>query len=274
MEGFEERLSALKLDLKSYGDEIIRHVEAVHSSGMHTAPINLKSNPTNSIKLLQHDVAAVLQEAQENRDFRELNGSEIDKVEKLMSTLTAVSEVAGYIAKCDEKVNDSDIIATAKSIADLTTVISDLPAPNTEIGSGKVCTALRQESQILIYRFQARLRRLLSLCIHVDIGRIAVHKKLEGILRGEELEVQVPIRIEDIWTALTITGIAHDEIKKLLKSIWISVFRPLWKEKKATMPRISRSEKSDSAELLFEAVERDHAKQAEGNEQSLSNLRQ
>lgn len=252
MEDFDERLAALEADLKVHGTELMHHLDSLHSNIR--TQINLKENPLDEIKLLQHDVSDVLREAKENRDYQVENAEEIERVQKLMETLSIISSVAAYIAHCDEKINGDNIIDAARLVARLAEEVDNLPTPNTDIGSGKVCASLRKESQLLKFRFHSRLKRLMGHSVQIEVGTIMVRKSLSGILKGEDIVPQNPILLEHLWEALLITGNAEGEVKAMIRNAWDSIMKPIWKEQKLTIPKIIRG---DFAELSYPTIQRD-----------------
>ena len=49
-ENIEERISALKLELKHYNQEIISHVEVLNSQNFKNLKIDLKNDPRNAVR--------------------------------------------------------------------------------------------------------------------------------------------------------------------------------------------------------------------------------
>jgi hypothetical protein len=68
-EVFEERLSNLKTELVSYGREIILHITTLYTNQVPQARFDLKNDPFNVLKVLQHDVTEVLQQSKQRAEF-------------------------------------------------------------------------------------------------------------------------------------------------------------------------------------------------------------
>jgi hypothetical protein len=57
----DERLAVLKADLEGSRRDIVNHISALYSSnGAFGAHFDLKNEPRNELRLLQHDVAEIL----------------------------------------------------------------------------------------------------------------------------------------------------------------------------------------------------------------------
>ena len=106
-----------------------------------------------------------------------------------------------------------------------------------------------------LYRFLARLRRLFNECVTVECGRIYIAKVLEGMVRGEDVLIEQPIRLQDILAALESTDASIEVVNAFALSIWRDILRPLWKEKKMVPSKIFSGD--DRAELVFENVVRE-----------------
>lgn len=104
-------------------------------------------------------------------------------------------------------------------------------------------------------RFLARLRRLFNECVIVECGRIYVAKHLVGMVRGEDVLIETPIRLHDILAALERTDSAYEVIDALALSIWRDMLKPLWKEKKMVASKIFTDD--DRAEIIYENVVRE-----------------
>jgi hypothetical protein len=189
IDSYDERLKTMKLDLKAYGDEIIQHISSLHSDLASTS-ITLKNDPKYIVQLLQQDVLTLVTESQLRTKFQQENQGELEECQKLLDVLVQVSVASEMIVQCEESISGNDLIESCNLLSSLKATISKLPSVNTEIGSGKICQLLRRESLILQNRFQTRLKRLLRNCIHIEIGKVNVTKKLKGVVRDEEFVFQ------------------------------------------------------------------------------------
>jgi hypothetical protein len=93
------------------------------------------------------------------------------------------------------------------------TKLAELPLGNTDIGSGEVYRVLRRESSAIKNRFSSRLRRLFNACVTVDPGRIHILKSIEGMVRGEDLLLESPIKFTDILRSMELTDSASESIE-------------------------------------------------------------
>lgn len=243
-----EKISSLKQELKFYGDEIVKQVTAIHSSV--AGSINLRNDPRNALQILQEDVSSLLLEAQTHSQHISAHKQELDECKEMMLIISKVSDVADAVSKCDEAIQGSDVVKAAEMVNQLKTKLSSLPPPNSEISTGKVCSLLCRESQIQRFRFVARLRRLLAASVRVEVGSIHVIKSLSGMLQGEDLIIQTPLRLEDIWRAVLAVGDEDSCLKPIVEDIWCKVLKPQWKERKLNLPHIVRS--SEASELVFD----------------------
>lgn len=256
---FEERILSLKSELHQYGNEIINHINGLYSniSGFNDNKfqnINLKNDPRNSIKIFQHDVTEIIIEATALRDYEIKHKNEIEECKDLVEIIRKVIVAADSVAVCDEYVSGTDLIGTCDALLVMDNNMDELPGPNSILGAGFVCITLRKESQILHSRFSSRIRRLLGNCIQFENGRITVLKNLKGMLRGEDLLLDKPIQLVDIWSALVRTGCYDECVQNVVFSVWFYIICPLWKERKVQSATLFHTE--DQSELLFDSVAR------------------
>lgn len=253
MENYEEKIRELRQDLKSLGAEISNRLTCIHSN-ISGCSVNLRNNPTNSIKLLQHDVVSLLKEFQSHKEEEAKNKMELEAVSQLMDILTAVSAVSDCILQCELKINSEDLTDASSSIQELDEFLLHLPRPNTEIGTGKVCSILRRESALVKSRFQSKLKRLLDHCIQIEKGKIFVCKSLKGMIKGDDVLLQNPLPLGSIWGAIRAAGDCDEAVSGVLKRVWDLVLVPLWRERRAQAPTVHNTD--DGACMVFEAVVR------------------
>lgn len=221
IESFPDRISNLQAELKKCGNDIMSHISGLYSDNV-SGVMNLKNGPRNAIKLLQHDVIDCLQSAEERSVIRNEYASDLDNCRNLIDIISRVSEISTKITQSEEAIGGSNLLLACKLISEVQTMLTFIPAPNTEIGTGEVCTALRREARLLRSRLQARLRRLLGNCIVCECGKLSVTKRLKGMLRGcgEDSLLDSTIELSDIWAALISIGSAAESINSLVDSIW------------------------------------------------------
>lgn len=242
MESLEDQLKLLKADLKSYGDEIISHIQSLHSSS-HEGVISIKNDPKMIVQMLQQEVIQLTKES--DNIAEEFENVDIDECQVLIQTLSNLSTAAEMVTVCDEQLDSHNLLAICKHLENFNIVLTKLPSVDTEIGSGKVCALLRREYAILHSRFVARLQRLLRNCIHVEISKIYVNKSLSSsdLLNEEDYIDSECIPLVDIWTALSLCSedAFNDCIDMIVVEIYTKIIRPLWKFKKVQFPRIQRT---------------------------------
>ena len=221
IDSFPDRINNLQAELKKCGNEIMTHISGLYSDK--SSVMNLKNGPRNAIKLLQHDVIDVLQSSQERTNIREEQVADIDNCRSLIDIITRVSEISTKITLSEEAIGGSNLLLACKLISEVTTMLTEMPAPNTEIGTGEVCTVLRKEARLLRSRLQARLKRLLGNCVTCECGRLIVTKRLKGMLRGcgEDSLLESTIELADIWNALISIGSAEESVIGIVESIWL-----------------------------------------------------
>lgn len=261
-----ERVSALKSELQLYGEEIVAHIQGLHTTQeLPSKPkIDLKSDPRNAVILLKHDLQEILQTVNvQSRSEKEKNSAELEECSALMEVLTNVTKACDLQVRCEEAVAGTNLSAACSLIEELESSIDSLPGINSEVGSGYVCQILRKEFQILRYRFQSRLKRMLLNAVQIEYGRMSVQKCLKGVLTGEDRVLEAPIHLVDIWSSLLAMDCADDCIGRIVSSFWLCVLQPLWKEKKGTAPSVRTAE--ESSEFIFESISRDYAIQDNQN---------
>jgi hypothetical protein len=256
---FEERIFSLKSELQQYGNEIINHINGLYAniSGFNDTKllnINLKNDPRNSMKIFQHDVTEIMLEATSLRDYEIKHKNEINECKDLVEIIKKVVVAADTVAICDDYVSGTNLIGSCDALLVMDNAMDKLPGPNSILGAGFVCITLRKECQMLHSRFSSRIRRLLGNCIQFENGRITVLKSLKGMLRGEDILLDYPIQLVDIWSALVRTGCYDECVQNVVFSVWFYIICPLWKERKVQSATLFHTE--EQSELLFDSVSR------------------
>ena len=258
-----QRIVSLKAELELVTQDIVSHVSSLYNPE-NDAAINLKNDPRNAIKVLQHEVLDCLETAQERGAYRERFAADVEQCRTLMDTISQVASASDKVVRCDEAVGGADLQLARKLLAEVRQALDALPAPNTEVGTGAVCRVLRREARLLNARFHAKLRRLLSNCIVCECGRLSVTKRLKGMLRGggEEMILDVGIELADIWACLVSIDSAEESVRGVVDSVWQAVLKPLWRERRAQAPHVVLGD--EHSELVFDSVVRDHSLSAAG----------
>ena len=260
-EFFDQRLASLKTDLKLYGGEIVDYVSSLYGTNQPDSRFELKNDAFSMLNVLQIDVAEILKESQQRKDQKAQHAMDIEECSQLTNTLTHISSIVDKIADCEALIGKMMLVPAYHAIEQLNISLEGLPGPNTEIGSGKVCSILRKECNLLNSRLHSKLMRILKESVQFEPGHIAVHQELRGVLRAEDTIINEPIALKEVWTAINLTGRDDEAVDVLLRQLWTCLVRPLWREKKSTAPRVHRvAERGVSAgvaELLLEAVARE-----------------
>jgi hypothetical protein len=266
---FEHRIASLKLDLLKYGSDIMDHISVLYAGNETTNGIDLKNDPINMLKILRQDVAEVLQQSQVEVNNNFENRLEIDECSRLSKALSKVSFIAEKLVECEQEVNNYNLEVSCQLIKCIELALLEIPLLNTEIRTGKVYAILHRESKILKSRFTSKLRRLLNESIKFECGRIHVANKLKGMLRSEDEILEDSIKLSDIWKALVSIDRIDDVLEKVLKSFWMLIIHPLWKEKKPQSPVIDRDE--NRSELLFENIARNQQGKVNNDDDRINN---
>jgi hypothetical protein len=254
---FDQRLSALKDELKTYGREIVEHVTSLYGTNSAESKFDLKNDAFSMLSVLQIDVAEILKESQQRREYREMHAVELDECSNLAKILSQISSLIDKISECESLISKISLIPACEAIERIHQLLSELPGPSSEIGSGKVCSILRKETKLLHCRLTAKLTRILTESVQFDFGRVSVHRELKGVLRSEDIIINEPIALRDVWAAVTLCRRTDEVVEGLLRDLWTFILRPLWREKKPQAPRSSCVEEHRLAELHLESVARE-----------------
>jgi hypothetical protein len=268
VEFFDQRLASLKTDLKIYGDEIVEYVSSLYGINQPESRFELKNDAFSMLNVLQIDVAEILKESQQRSDQKSQHASDIEECNQLAKTLTHISSLVDQIADCEASISKMMLIPACHAIEQINLSLEGLPSPNTELGSGTLCTVLKKECKLLNSRLCSKLTRILKESVQFEYGHISVHSELRGVLRSEDTIINDPIALKDVWTAINLTARDDEIVEMLLKSLWTYVLRPLWREKKAPAPRTHREADhgiSGVSELLLENILREGRALESGN---------
>ena len=266
-ETLAQRISGLYVDLQTCQQEIVDHITALYGGSENImVPVNLKNDPRNAIKMLQHEVADCIETVQERGgNYRDRFASDVEMCRDLMESIVQMSVASEKIVRCDEVVGGIDLKLASKLIAEVTLSLELFPSSGSNVGAGAAVgigvaiKTLRREARLLSSRFQAKLRRLLGNCIVCECGRLSVTKRLKGMLRGcgEDMLLETGIDLVDIWESLVGISSAEDSISGVIESVWQAVLKPLWKERRAQAPRSYAGD--EQSEMVFENIVRDHS---------------
>ncbi len=260
-ETLAQRISGLLVDLETCQQEIVDHVTALYGGSENIlTPVNLKNDPRNAMKMLQHEVLDCTETVQERGgNYRERFASDMERCRDLMESIVQISTASEKIVRCDEVVGGVDLKLANKLIAEVKQSMAVFPLSCADASRGTVIKTLRREARLLSSRFQAKLRRLLGNCIVCECGRLSVTKRLKGMLRGcgEDMILETGIDLADIWEGLVSISSVEDSIAGVIESVWQAVLKPLWKERRPQAPRSYAGD--EQAEMVFENIVRDHS---------------
>lgn len=256
---FEERVASLQMELKSYGKEIVDYISTLYA-GNKPDSIDLKNDPINMLKVLRNDVNDILKVAQSQNEYNIKYNTEIKECASLSSILTQVALISTKITEGELHVQNFELSKACASVKEIDATMKNLPALNTEIGSGKVCLILRRESRVLKSRLTSKLRRLLSECIQIEHGKVIVNKQLKGMLRSEDYILQNPIDLTEVWNCIVELGKVDETLDEIYLNLWNHLLKLLWKEKKIQTPNMNTS--GQKSELIFDSITAEKMKSA------------
>jgi hypothetical protein len=254
MEDIVERIASLKSELNSYGKDIISNIHCLYSNSM-VDSIDMKNNSSQILKILHHDVAEMLVLSKEKSAEYASHAADIQECSKLVNFLIGVSSVSESILSCEQSINNLALKSSCDALDNILNALDELPLFDSDVGTGSVCRLLRKEHHIQKTRFISKLNRLLSECIQFERGRIVVLKYLKGVSRAEDMIINEPIKLGDIWDAITRLMKNDQYVNEILRKFWIFIIRPLWKEKRPQSPHVVSSE--EKSELVFDSILRD-----------------
>jgi hypothetical protein len=259
MSEVEDRIASLRLDLARSKKDIVNHVTGLYSNNKENTRFDLKDDPFKELQYLQNDVTVILEQSKVRSEVRKSNEKEIQEYSSMIDVLQKISDISDNLMICEQTISKLSLRNAGKLIGDIEQSLRELPGPNTEIGGGQVCSILRKECKMLKNRLMSKTRRLMQDCIKFDYGRIVVNKQLKGMIRSEDVIIEDPIMMSEIWETIALMNKTEEIVDEMIRKLWLYVLRPLWKEKKPQSPHIVISSSSRS-ELIFENIARDQSK--------------
>ena len=253
-EFYDQRLACLKTDLNAYGIEIVDYINSLYSINNTTttnmlSSINdstqrtydVKSDPFNILSVLKIDLNEIIQESQSRNEINAMYKNEIDECSKLTKVLSTIADLIDKLSECENLINKMSLIPACHLIDQITLGMSQLlPSTDKGIGSGRVCSVVKQENKLLYHRLTSKINRIYKESVQFDYGRIIVYSELRGLLRSEDTILLEPLLLTDTWSSINLCRLNDSIIDEILKNIWIFIVRPLWHEKKAPSMRLNR----------------------------------
>ena len=257
LEVFDQRLSSLKADLKSYGDDIVEHISSLYECTPTDARFELKNDPFSMLSVLQIDVIELVKEAQEKSNYKTEHANDIEECQRLSHILGRISTLVDKISECEILISKLSIVPACRSVHQIDTALGDLPNISSEIGMGKACRALRKEHKLLQCRLSSKLNRIFKESIQFEFGHISVHKELKGILRSEDIIINDKINLIDLWDSINLLQQEDIIIEIILRNLWIYILKPLWREKKLQSPRNNIIDELNISEFIIDSIVRE-----------------
>lgn len=185
---YNERLSSLDSELKTYSIDIINHISSIYSPPPPTtsttttsSSINLKNDPRNLLKLFQHDINELLSYSNENINSNSNSNIDINKCSDIINDLNSLIQLNNTITLCEENITNDNILSSCKLFNTMDNCINDINKNNNiSENYSKVINILIKEAHIVKSRFISRLHRLLKHCLQFEDGRVIVIKSLKG----------------------------------------------------------------------------------------------
>lgn len=207
--------------------------------------------------MLQNEVAELLKDSKSYTKELEGKESQLKECEELIGVIAHISHTSDLVMQLEESIGGPNLARSLSRVAAMTEALEALPAVYSTAGDGVVCKLLRQEGKLLVSRFHTRLRRLMQQCVVVERGHIFIQKELKDVVRDEGSLLDTPIALSAILDALLQLGNAEDVLRQMMLDVWLQVVRPLWRERKLLTPRVYSSNEADTAELLYESINKD-----------------
>lgn len=255
----DERVVALRSDLRSYGAEITQHLTALYSSQRSSSDaFDLKNDPTNMLAMLKHELGQVVSLSQEHSAYLAAHSAEIADCGQLVTTLSTMSAITDNIVSCEHAINTFQFLQASTYIDEIHQALSAVQFSDRELNSGHVFSLLRSESRLLASKLNSKLKRALSECVRFEAGKVSVSRQLRGVLRAEDVVLAEPVALADLLQTAARCGKADEVAADMLHKLWSFVLHPLWLEKKAQTPRVTAAAGEEGqAELLLDSIARD-----------------
>lgn len=255
----EERIASLKVDLKTYSKEIMDNIQSLYSDPAGKS-FDLKSNSTQILKILHHDVIEILQVSKEKKEVDAAHATEIKECSELVGVLMQISSLSESLINCERQIDNLMLLQACKTLSSIQDALTALPDMSTDVGSGAVCSLLRKEHRIHRSRLVSKLQRLLKEAVQFERGRVVVYGELNDVIRCEDMITEDPIALADIWEAVLYVCKAEAFVGDLLSNCWLHIMKPLWREKRSQAPHVSSN--GHKSELIFENMYREPEKAA------------
>lgn len=251
-EDLDEHINSLNSELVACGKDIMGQLSAIYSGNNQNTKVDLKPDSHNMLKLLQHDVAEVLQAAKERTNFNAKHKQQLMECSQMVDIVEGISVISEKVAVYEKYINAVNLIDACTTLIEIETLIQGLPGSNTEIGSGLVCTQVRKEARIQKSRLLSKFKRVLSEAVRFERGHISVAKEVKGMLRSEDIIVHNGMDLQLLWGCLCKIGRLDEFVESILSSLWSCILRPLWHLKKCPTPKVHS--RGSAAELHFEGI--------------------
>lgn len=251
---FDQKLSALKCELKANGEEIIQYIVSMYGTSTSEVRLDLKNDPFKMLAVLQHDTSEIIKESQERHEYNILHAADLTECARLAKLLNNVSLLNDRIYECEAMIFKASLLPSCDLIDQIGQLLSELPSTNSELGGGKIFSILKKENKLLQCSLVGKLGRILRECCQFDYGRLSVNRALKGMLRSEDTFLKDAVLLKDVWVAMARIKRTEYGVDELLKNIWVFLIRPLWCEEKAHVlpPRISKMDANGTSELIIE----------------------
>ena len=118
---YNERLSSLDNELKTYSNDIINHITNIYTSSSSSSSINLKNDPRNLLKVFQHDINELVDHHKENHHHHNNSNNDSsnsdDRVticSDIIIELDRINVITNAIILCEESISSIDIMSSCK----------------------------------------------------------------------------------------------------------------------------------------------------------------
>ena len=245
----EDRVNSLKEEVIGYSKEIEWYITALYSINSSNKRFDLKNGPFRVVAVLENDILEIIEQfktlkridtasEEGNNDVR----VEVDQEKQVLLEndfkfchamvidMKTLSTIVDNLLSCEMFIKKLEYSNACDSIEDIEQSLAVLVASKNECFTS-LKKILTDEFKTLKARILAKARRMMYDCIRFDNGRLVVHKKLKGMIRSEDIVVEEPILLADLWKCIVGMHKADKIIMDILKKLWMNILIPLWKEK-------------------------------------------
>lgn len=256
---FEERVSVLKKDLLIYGNEIVEHVGSLYSSKRtKNNLIDLKQDPKSAINMLSHEFSEIVKISKEQSEYAHIHLDAIQECSHLIAVLDGLITVTSLLSDCEKAINTFKVLSACNLVKEIEIKLVQFTSDSvTSIATGKVFTDLHNEHLRIISKLKSKLKRSLTECIRFENGRVIVSKVIQGMLRSEDIVLEEPIKLSELWEAVVLMKLEEEFVSDLSNDIWIYLLKPLWTEKKSHPVPRPKNEIENCVELIFENIHKE-----------------